>query len=91
MTTVTEVSRAVVGYSDRVLLEDTLLPLTPLLALTALLIVWSLVDIARRPSVRHLPKWAWAIITLMVTPLGAILYLVIGRENSRALRDEDLR
>ncbi|MGK0716105.1 PLD nuclease N-terminal domain-containing protein [Leucobacter sp. W1153] len=91
MTTVTEVSRAVIGYSDRVLLEDMLLPLTPLLALTALLIVWSLVDIARRPSVRHLPKWAWAIITLMATPLGAILYLVIGRENSRALRDEDLR
>lgn len=68
-----------------------LMPLSPVLVLAVLLIAWSLVDIARSPSVKHLPKWAWVLIALLVTPLGPILYLVIGREKSRVLRDEDLR
>ncbi|MEV8253078.1 PLD nuclease N-terminal domain-containing protein [Rhodoglobus sp. NPDC076762] len=67
-----------------------LLPLAPVVVLAALLIGWSLVDIARRPTVNHLPKWAWALIVLLVTPLGPILYLVMGREKRRVLRDEDL-
>lgn len=68
-----------------------LAPLIPVIVLAVLLIGWSLVDIARSPAVRHLPKWAWVLIVLLVTPLGPILYLVIGREKSRVLRDGDLR
>ncbi len=38
-----------------------------------------LVDIARAGQVRCLPKWAWALICLLQTPLGGIMYLSIGR------------
>lgn len=68
-----------------------LIPLAPVLVLAVLLIAWSLVDIARSPAVKHLPKWAWVLLVLLVTPLGPIFYLVMGREKSRVLRDEDLR
>jgi hypothetical protein len=37
-----------------------------------------LADIARAAQVRYLPKWAWALICLIQTPLGGILYLSIG-------------
>ncbi|MFO8076373.1 MAG: ATP-binding cassette domain-containing protein [Egibacteraceae bacterium] len=39
----------------------------------------ALVDLLRR-DVRHLPKWAWALVIVLVSfPLGALLYLVLGR------------
>jgi ABC-2 type transport system ATP-binding protein len=38
-----------------------------------------LVDLARR-DVKHLPKWAWALIIVLVNfPIGAIIYFVVGR------------
>jgi hypothetical protein len=40
--------------------------------------VFCLVDIARAAQVRYLPKWAWALICLIQTPGGGILYLSIG-------------
>lgn len=67
-----------------------LIPLIPVLALTLPLIGWSLIDIARKP-VQHLPKWAWVLIVLLAIPLGAIIYLIIGRTRGQKLRDEDLR
>lgn len=67
-----------------------LIPLLPVLILAALLIGWSLIDIARKP-VQHLPKWAWALIVLLAIPLGAVIYLIIGRTRGQKLRDEDLR
>ena len=36
-------------------------------------------DISRR-NVRHLPKWAWALICLVSVPVGGIAYFLIGRE-----------
>ncbi len=39
----------------------------------------ALVDLARS-DVRQLPKWAWALIIVLVSfPLGALLYVVLGR------------
>ncbi|SJN25626.1 hypothetical protein FM104_04930 [Microbacterium esteraromaticum] len=67
-----------------------LIPLLPVLILAALLIGWSLIDIARKP-VQHLPKWAWALIVLLAIPIGAVIYLIIGRTRVQKLRDEDLR
>ncbi|GAA1484692.1 MULTISPECIES: PLD nuclease N-terminal domain-containing protein [Micrococcales] len=67
-----------------------LIPLIPVLVLAVLLIGWSLIDIGRRP-VQHLPKWAWALIVLLAIPLGAVVYLIIGRTRGQKLRDEDLR
>jgi hypothetical protein len=37
-----------------------------------------LADIIRAAQVRYLPKWAWALICLIQTPLGGIMYLSIG-------------
>lgn len=68
-----------------------LLPLLPVLVLTVLLIALCLVDLARRPRVKHLPKAVWALIVLFAVPMGAVVYLVIGRDKGVALRDEDLR
>lgn len=67
-----------------------LIPLLPVLILAALLIGWSLIDIARKP-VQHLPKWAWALIVLLAIPFGAVIYLIIDRTRGQKLRDEDLR
>jgi len=48
------------------------------LALAIGLDAFCLIDIARAAQVRYLPKWAWALICLIQTPGGAILYLSIG-------------
>lgn len=42
-------------------------------------VVYCLVDVVRAQSVRHLPKWLWAIICCLSVPLGGILYLIFGR------------
>ena len=63
----------------------TLLALLPLFALLAGLVVYCLVDLVRARSVRYLPKAAWAlVIVLGSVPLGALIYLVLGRN-----RDDD--
>jgi hypothetical protein len=36
------------------------------------------IDIVRAAQVRYLPKWAWALICLIQTPFGGIMYLSIG-------------
>lgn len=33
-------------------------------------------------AVRNLPKWAWILLCLFVTPVGGILYLIVGRPLS---------
>ena len=38
-----------------------------------------LADLARARRVRHLPRWAWAAVILLTTPLGALLYVLTGR------------
>lgn len=56
--------------------------LVPLFVLIGGLIVYCLVDLARAPTVRYLPKIAWAVVILIGSaPLGAILYLAIGKER----------
>jgi ABC-2 type transport system ATP-binding protein len=41
-------------------------------------VVAVLVDLVRG-EVRHLPKWAWALLIALMIPLGAILYAALGR------------
>lgn len=54
-------------------------------ALVALIAVVVVVDAVvlwdlYRHEARHLPKWAWALVILLVTfPLGAIIWFVVGR------------
>ncbi|CAN5884449.1 ABC transporter ATP-binding protein [soil metagenome] len=49
------------------------------LAVVAGLVALVLIDLWRH-DVRHLPKWAWALIVVFVSfPFGAIVYFVVGR------------
>jgi hypothetical protein len=55
--------------------------LIPVLIVAAGFEVICLVDLARAEEVRHLPRWAWAILCLVSIPLGGIVYLVFGRDR----------
>ncbi len=58
------------------------LALTPVVLVIFGVVVFSLVDLARAPSVKYLPKVVWGlIIVLGCEPLGAIVYLAVGRER----------
>lgn len=50
----------------------------PIAVLLLALVVYCVVDIARH-DVKHLPKWAWILICIASVPLGAIIYLLVGR------------
>ena len=54
------------------------------------MIVACLIDIVRRSHVKHLPKVAWALIVVLVVPLGAVAYLALGRGRGTMLSDGDL-
>jgi hypothetical protein len=53
-------------------------PLMLILPLAVGFDAFCLTDIARAAQVRYLPKWAWALICLIQTPSGGIVYLSIG-------------
>jgi hypothetical protein len=57
--------------------------LAPILILVFAFLVYCIVDIARH-EVRHLPKWAWVLVCLASIPLGAIVYLLVGRDPGRS-------
>lgn len=67
------------------------LPTGVLIALGAVVIVsigldvFALVDLVRRPTsqVALGNKWAWVAIIILVNPLGAILYLAVGRRPAQ--------
>lgn len=52
--------------------------LAPILVLLAGFVIYCLVDLSRS-EVRHLPRWAWAVICVISVPVGGILYLTVGR------------
>jgi predicted ABC-type exoprotein transport system permease subunit len=52
--------------------------LAPVLLLGLAFIAYCLVDLAKRSTTRHLPRWAWAIVIVVSIPLGGILYLLLG-------------
>lgn len=56
--------------------------LIPFLVIEVGLLVIALVDLIRRDQVRHLPKWAWAVIIIVINFIGPIAYLLLGREES---------
>jgi hypothetical protein len=55
--------------------------IAPIIIVALAFVVYCWVDIARN-DVKHLPKWAWAIIAVISIPIGGIVYLVIGRESA---------
>lgn len=62
----------------------------PVIVMVTIVVVACLIDIARRSHVKHLPKAAWALIVVLVVPLGAIAYLALGRDRGATLSDGDL-
>jgi hypothetical protein len=61
--------------------------LAPLIVLAIAFVAWTWVDILRRP-VRHLPRWAWLLVTVVSIPLGGIAYLLVGRGEEQSDRDD---
>jgi hypothetical protein len=57
--------------------------LAPIVVMAVAFVAFCLVDIARH-EVRHLPKWAWALVCVFSVPLGGIVYLLVGRDPGRA-------
>jgi hypothetical protein len=55
--------------------------LLPLIAIQLGLLVWALVDLAKREQVRGGSKILWVLVILLVNTLGSIVYLVWGREE----------
>ncbi len=55
----------------------------PVIVLGLAFLVYCWIDIARHP-VKHLPKWAWALISVMSIPAGGIVYLLVGRDSDRS-------
>ena len=47
------------------------------------LVAYCLVDLARHPHTRLLPRSAWVVICLFVSILGTLTYLVAGRDQDR--------
>lgn len=58
-----------------------LLPLlAPLLLIQLALLAAGLIDLARRERTRG-PKWAWALVIVLLSMIGPIVYFLFGREE----------
>mgnify|MGYP001561419624 FL=1 len=54
--------------------------LIPILVLQLGLMIFALVDLARRERTKG-PKWAWALVIIFINLIGPIIYFVAGRED----------
>ncbi len=54
--------------------------LIPIALLQLGLMVFALVDLVRRERTRG-PKWAWALVIVLVNFIGPIVYFLVGREE----------
>ena len=61
----------------------TLLPyLVPLAILQYSLMVWALVSLLRtKAPPKHLQRWVWVLIIVLVSTIGPILFLALGRSQ----------
>ena len=65
-------------------MDISLAALAPIVVAAIAFVFFCWVDIARH-DVRHLPKWAWAVVCVLSVPLGGAIYLIFGRgESSRS-------
>ncbi|HPH95163.1 MAG TPA: PLD nuclease N-terminal domain-containing protein [Anaerolineaceae bacterium] len=54
--------------------------LIPIIILQFGLLLFALVDLARRAQTRG-PKWVWLLVILFISIIGPIIYLVAGRQE----------
>ena len=54
--------------------------LIPVVLIELALMITALVDLVRRSQTRG-PKWAWALVIVLVNFIGPIVYFVVGRKD----------
>jgi uncharacterized membrane protein YhaH (DUF805 family) len=54
--------------------------LIPVVLIQLALLITALVDLVRRPQTRG-PKWAWALVIILINFIGPIIYFVAGRKD----------
>ena len=54
--------------------------LIPIILLQVGLLVFALIDLARRPKANG-PKWLWVIIIVFINIIGPIAYFLVGRRE----------
>jgi len=54
--------------------------LIPIILLQFGLLLFALVDLARRAQTRG-PKWVWLLVILFISIIGPIIYLMAGRQE----------
>jgi len=54
--------------------------LIPLLLIQFVLMIFALLDIARRERLRG-PKWVWVVVVIFINIIGPLIYFVLGREE----------
>jgi FtsH-binding integral membrane protein len=70
---------------------QTLIPfLIPLVLIQLGLLIFVIIDIARKKNTKHLPPVVWIIIALSMQMLGSILYIVFGRADKKDSDDDDI-
>jgi hypothetical protein len=57
-----------------------ILLLLPLIVIQLGLMIYALVDLAKRERVKG-EKWIWVVVIVLVNIIGPIVYLVAGREE----------
>lgn len=67
--------------NDLEALKDALPFLIPFLVIELGLIVFALVDLARRQVVKGGRKWPWVLVVVLLGIIGPIFYLLVGREQ----------
>ncbi|CAB4338051.1 unannotated protein [freshwater metagenome] len=61
-----------------------MLKLQAIIVLTSLVLtLYTFIDCARREDtqIQKLPKWGWLLLIVLLSPFGAIAYLILGRIN----------
>ncbi|GAE30557.1 PLD nuclease N-terminal domain-containing protein [Alkalihalobacillus hemicellulosilyticus] len=61
--------------------SDLLMLLVPIFVLQGILFLIAMISLIRQESTNG-PKWMWALLILLMNPIGAILYFIIGRNNN---------
>jgi hypothetical protein len=84
MTTSTQALSTQIEFGSR-----TFWALVPVFLLVLAIVLYALVDLVRARHVRYLPKPVWALVILLGSaPLGALVYLVVGRTHHEAAQDD---
>ena len=67
--------------NDLEALKNALPFLIPLVVIELGLMVFALVDLARRKVVKGGQKWPWVLVIVLLGIIGPIFYLLVGREQ----------